>query len=96
MRPTSSSVAKSRSSRASSRAVVGDVVRQVLAGDLAAVLEYDYRLRRCAEDGTEPDPELIHRARVAARGALHGGVRRNEYLRGHLLPSKPEESDDAA
>lgn len=48
-------------------ATVADVVRHVLADDLAALLDFDYRLRRAAEDGTEADVELIHRARVATR-----------------------------
>ena len=49
------------------KAVTADVIRRVLADDLAAILDCDYRLRRLAEERSTPDGDLVHRSRVAAR-----------------------------
>lgn len=57
---------------------MADVVRQVLATDLQSLLDCDFRLRRAAEDGADPDVELIHRARVTTR-----------RLRSHLATLDP-------
>ncbi len=60
------------------------------------LLDHADELLAAADQAAAKASHRRYRARVAARAALHGAVRRNEYLRGHLPPSKPEESDDAA
>lgn len=46
---------------------MAEVVRQVLSADVGVLLDCDVRLRQAVEEGMDPDVELIHRARVAAR-----------------------------
>lgn len=65
-------------SRSRRRAPMSAVVSGILAADLDVVLDCDVRLRRAAEEGGQPEVELIHRARV--------GFRR---LRAHLRTLDP-------